>query len=812
MTGELLRLEEERASRPVAASAASAASAAITSIAPGVPAEVELAAGEYELAVLSPRRDHLVPYRVRVAPADLVAGLAREVEAPALLGVAIGGGETELESFGADDVRARLYDAGGRPIAAADDRPDDWNFRIGAPLAPGRYLLRVDPVGAPRARSRVALAERATVVAARWSDGPELPLELGTAGVAVPLGLSDGEDLVAVGAEASRPLALRLERREQESWVEADAAAGRAIVVASPRDENGEWRIRVATLDGRPARVRLTRAAGRVPRAAERELARGVRLERLPGLEPPLAVLAVELERPGCFVAEAGEPLLRQARRAGAPFRAERGALPAAGRLLWLAGGGGERLVARRARVGEAPIELRLAPGEKAVCDLEPEGADAVVAEVSSLAGAPGVRLLGAGPAPRPDRAAAVAPPRAIALGPGAPAGSALQAEVWNGGREEAEVRLAARALEPLGVGLGAPGGSELRLLPFSLERLRLPAEAAVRVAIGAGGLARFGPLASDAPLLWADAGAAVEWGVAAGEVVLANPTPASVAARVEILPDGARATLDGEGRFERSFDRAGSFTLDLPAAQGTRRLEVRGARATLVDGGGEIARGEEKRLSAAGGRLRLEHGPGRVAVRLVDPAFPQDAQRGEPPPWLGAELPPLAEGLGEATLLSPGETRAYRFTMTREGPVGVGARSGSGRVECLLFRADGERLGRGAVIWRRLEPGDYVLELRAPAEGAPEPARPALVGSAPAPTGPPPEVVRAFAELERGAATPPAAATAGAEGPRRELEGFPPPAPPEAEPVGEPEGSEAPEEGARGFERGGRPARGEGA
>lgn len=803
MTGELFRLDGGGAPRP---------GAAIVAVSPGAPAQVELEAGEYELAVLSPRRDHLAPYRLRVAPADLVAGLAREVEAPALLGVAIGGGETELESFGGDDVRARLYDAEGRPVAAADDRPDDWNFRIGAPLAPGRYLLRVDPVGAPRARTRVALAARATVEAAPWRGEPELPLELGSAGTTVPLELAAGEELVAVGAEAPRPLALRLERREGGSWIEVDAAAGRAIVVASPRGESGEWRVRVATLDGRPGRARLTRAAGRAPRVSEGELARGVRLEPLPGLAPPLAVLVVELEGPGCFVAEAGEPELRQARRAGSPFRAERGALPATGVRLWLAGVGGERLVVRRARVGEAPVELRLAPGERAVCDLAPAGAEAVVAEVSSLAGAPGVRLLGAGPGLRPDRAAAVAPPRAIALGAGAPAGGALQAEVWNGGREELEVRLGARALEPLGVGLGAPGGSELRLLPFSLERLRLPAAAAVRVTIDAGGLARFGPLASDGPLLWAAAGAAVEWGPAAGEVVLANPTPAPVAARVEILPDGERATLDGEGRFQRSFERAGSLTLDLPAGKGARRVEVHGARATLVDGGGEIGRAEESMLSAAGGRLRLEHGPGRVAVQLVDPAFPSDPRRGEPPPWLGATLQPLQEGLGEATLLAPGERRAYRFTMAREGPVGLGARSGSGRVECRLYRAEGGELGRGVVIWRRLEAGDYVLALEAPADGVPEPARPALVGSAPAPTGPPPEIVRAFAELERGAPGPPAAATAGTEAPRRELEGFRRPAPPTGELEDEPEGGEAPEASAEGFEGGERPTPREGA
>ena len=36
----------------------------------------------------------------------------------------------ELNSFGSDDVQARLYDSQGKLIDANDDRPDDWNFQI----------------------------------------------------------------------------------------------------------------------------------------------------------------------------------------------------------------------------------------------------------------------------------------------------------------------------------------------------------------------------------------------------------------------------------------------------------------------------------------------------------------------------------------------------------------------------------------------------------------------------------------------------------------------------------------------------------
>ena len=85
---------------------------------------------------------------MRVAPLELVDGLSRRVDLPASLAISVGTeGTVELASFGDLDVRARLFDAGEAPIAAEDDRANDWNFRVGETLAPGRYRLEVAPVG-----------------------------------------------------------------------------------------------------------------------------------------------------------------------------------------------------------------------------------------------------------------------------------------------------------------------------------------------------------------------------------------------------------------------------------------------------------------------------------------------------------------------------------------------------------------------------------------------------------------------------------------------------------------------------------------
>ncbi|HSM51189.1 MAG TPA: hypothetical protein VLA75_07310, partial [Thermoanaerobaculia bacterium] len=122
------------------------------------PARLLLEAGEHELMLQSARLDDLRPYRLRLDPVPLVAGLARDIEAPGEIEIAVGAAGTYLlESHGPSDVRARLLDEAGREIARGDDRPGDWNFLLSPRLAPGRYRLRVDPVGAPKATTRVSM-------------------------------------------------------------------------------------------------------------------------------------------------------------------------------------------------------------------------------------------------------------------------------------------------------------------------------------------------------------------------------------------------------------------------------------------------------------------------------------------------------------------------------------------------------------------------------------------------------------------------------------------------------------------------------
>ena len=115
--------------------------------------------GQYEIAVKSVREDNLLPYTLRMETSQLIPGLRQVVELPTDPDAAIGiqrnlivrlgePGIVDLFSFGGTDVKASLWDeTGNRLLAQNDDMPNDWNFRISQRLAPGRYLLKLVPVG-----------------------------------------------------------------------------------------------------------------------------------------------------------------------------------------------------------------------------------------------------------------------------------------------------------------------------------------------------------------------------------------------------------------------------------------------------------------------------------------------------------------------------------------------------------------------------------------------------------------------------------------------------------------------------------------
>ena len=107
----------------------------------------------------------------------------------------------------------------------------------------------------------------------------------------------------------------------------------------------------------------------------------------------------------------------------------------------------------------------------------------------------------------------------------------------------------------------------------------------------------------------------------------------------------------------------------------------------------------------------------------------------------------PAGEGIGDAQALAPGGTALFGFEVTRTTTTGVGIRAEPDLAAVRLLDAEGRALGEGVAQLHRLKPGRYLLEARAPTDRMLT-VRPAIVGIAPARTGPPPDVAKQYLEM----------------------------------------------------------------
>ena len=122
---------------------------------------VSLHAGDWRLEVTSLLEDNQKRYDVALSTLDLLPGTPQPVSAsPQDLPVSVGAaGTVEIWSYGGAELDASLTDESGRLVASGQTIADDWNFRVLAQVAPGRYVLHVSsplalaaaPAPAPRA-------------------------------------------------------------------------------------------------------------------------------------------------------------------------------------------------------------------------------------------------------------------------------------------------------------------------------------------------------------------------------------------------------------------------------------------------------------------------------------------------------------------------------------------------------------------------------------------------------------------------------------------------------------------------------------
>lgn len=596
--------------------------------------------GRYLLHASNSRSNNHVPYTLRVAATQLLAGQSRSVTAPASLPVSVGSdGLFELESFGAADVRASLFDVAGNLVAHNDDRSDDWNFQIARRLAPGAYRLQIDPVDGKQAQTTVAMRAPTEVIDKALVPGT--PVEIKDAHVHVyPLALPQDRNLLLVSASSGDVVGLALEGEAVDGWVNLGSVQKRAPYLALPLPPGSEryraYRLRAWSVDRRSMLVRVRAAAVALPAVPESQWLRGVTPTVVDDAVPALRAVQVALERPGVFRFAGDLSSLQWSDSGARVLQSQRSAVAGVGgKTLWLLGddprhaGGtlaGERLHLPTGAQDALRLELR--PSQTGVVDMQPlKGAALLIAK--SGIGQPGIGL---GPGSG-MQSMGLAVNEAVALVlPGA-ATARLSADVWNASSRDMAFELDVRQVPlelasatSLGVGLHDGKLAARTALPMALPsgtksmRLTLaPMGAAALVSRGVVQSTYWGgerpvheAISTDAEQLWllnADAGAAHY--------------------SVEIAPGAASVepVLKPGDLLERNLGVAGRLRIPIAIPQAASSaladaytIRVRGAAQALwLENSGRIANGTDI-VARDSGVLLLQHQPGTLIAWLDAP------------------------------------------------------------------------------------------------------------------------------------------------------------------------------------------------
>jgi hypothetical protein len=629
MTGEILHADEQ-----------------VGRLVPGRRWSGELPAGDYLVAVRGARKNNGIHYTLGLHPTELVPGLRRSVSVPAELAVSVGQrGLVELSSFGTVDVRARLYDPGGKLMASNDDRPDDWNFLITERLDPGRYALRVDPVGASSGEIQVAMAAPDELEGEGLSAGGSQVLDPGDAVLHVPLVLPRAVQLVVTTARSDESVGIAVEAWVDGVWRTLGEQTGaEATLAVRALSEVVPYRLRVWSLDQRGSAVTVALHAPAPHPVSAKQLERGVSLRMARGA--PLGSVAVEPVKPGLFQLSGAWSTLRVCAAPGEACRVpERAMVAATEHGLWLVGPRGSAQARRvEASAGDEPVVPVPSDGTVAV-DLG-SGSGPLAVFAHSPSGQPGLRLARKASAGRDPAGMGVSHSGALAVDL---EGNASAAILWSGSGQALDVRLRPVRFSDTpwergdwGVIDGTLGPGEARPIKLRGPRrdVRLGLEhGLVAVTTGEDG----------ATVHWAGDASLEEFVPLAGDrLTLLNPGDAPALYTVEVLP-ALRAdppTLSRAAPFEHIETRAGTRRVPVvPLPDAT--LKVRGAvrEAVYLRADGAVLRGRELPVGG-GGELVLHHGPGAVLAWVDGPA--------DDGPWAKVAAPRAVQvGAAEQVVLS---------------------------------------------------------------------------------------------------------------------------------------------------------------
>jgi len=745
-----------------------------------------LPAGSYTLDLSSAAP----PHSVKVARTDPVLG-----------GGASGQGDQSDQTDSAgDDAGDTMADQGPRPQdSATPDSSDDTagnDTNTGASPPENKVELRL---ALPPERSPGNLGEAGTTL---LSDGGVHVLSLPPA---------EPGQLLLAAASSSAELALALERRDGDgAWRTVVVRQGIAPVVGAPGD-GGAWRVSVWTVDGggEPVRVsaravdatpqpvgQATIAAAGLPEFPHIAMARlsvpGAAPVRIGGsatlleaasgpgraLQPtdggmvvpqtddvwllsigaavPVRVTRVDAppdQQLALAIPEAGDAMLPGAPIASGRVRvwiarsglgqpgldAGHGMGVAEGSALALGGEGAVRLfnagsddalrllVTARDLAGQTPRALEgpftgvLPPGTALPVRL-PEGAHLVRLDLSANTAA--VADWG-GRGAITEWAGDAAISRSVE-------GRFTEILLVNTGTQPAPVALSWTPLPESETPMMA--GTAFKRFFGAAGSLDMPVEAAGRLMIAGGQATLIGPgghVARGTTLALAGAGR-----------VVIDHGPGLLAAWVEgpggasPWPTPAPLALTLPARMEMR-DAAMTLRFDMSAPMLLHARTTAPVILALGDGAPV--------MFPAGAEFHRALPAGTVTLRVISP---HDGPLSGTLELDGEPIAPAVEGVGAEVAVAPGGSAAFGFEVTKAGPVGVGVRADPDRLSVRLLGADGKTLGDGVAQLHRLMPGHYVLEASVPADGATTVLRPAIVGIARRPNGPPPDVVNTYLAL----------------------------------------------------------------
>ncbi|MEZ4322901.1 MAG: hypothetical protein R3F61_35875 [Myxococcota bacterium] len=724
--------------------------------------------GSYTVELRAARRGTGIPYRVRVSTSALTVGQRRVVSASSKVPLKIGtAGLVTVSSEGRSDVRARLRGPDGRVLAANDDRPDDWNFRISEWLQPGAWTLELESVSGSQTTVVVESPAETTGATLKPGGKPQV-LAVGAGTVVHPLDLGATKEVVQVVASSDQNVGIGLEILTPDGWRSLGTAAGRSPALLGRRTPGHNARLRVWSLDGRSGEVRVELDTPNPRSPSGDSLVDGYTVGKgawfaLDGKNVSPGLFRVTGDRSGLLVCP----------RLGRPCHPAGGVVALNKNTVLF----GTRMQLERADLAGEPVPVEL--------DERPTSIETGLSGLSVLQVRAASEVALASFAQ--DSATALSEDGALAIGSG-------DAKVWGDGVGRVRGVALRQIREPWS--REEPWSGEIPprtavVLPLAKDRKNLT------VSLERGLVAQSGGQA-----VWADQDALRATLTGSGTLLVANPTDAPALALVHPAQAPEPALVAGQPH-ERFAARAGVEVREISAAEG--QLRVANASVAYLRSDGVLLRGDALEIGP-GGTAWITHGKGwyaawsdaggpgpwpasegkavKVAAGVThleaDRPFALlvdvDGQRrvewrpdggsvdvlsrtggtvkvralgaGEVQPDIETqEVTAISEGLGPEVLLDAGGTRWFRFDLAQDGPVGIGVRAGADRVTATLVAPDGRVVTSGVVQRADLTAGSWYLRLSQPADAAPVRARPAVTGIDPPDDGPPDDVVRSYLE-----------------------------------------------------------------